>query len=172
MPSKTWSCVAAGLAVIAFSSPVLAGGLENESDAWLSPLPAGSHVVPDKTGKLVACEPPRGEPAPADFRDRCATFLEAKKLYRAPVPSGQAEWVSQADLRGQDIPLTAATIIHLKIAPDGSVSGCDAKTDGAFAELDQHMCNLVSRRAKFSPGLDASGNPQTSDYYFPFKWHI
>jgi protein TonB len=50
----------------------------------------------------------------------------------------------------------------LTIGPDGRVTGCNITQSSGNGALDSATCNILRRRAKFTPARDSNGNP-TSD---------
>jgi TonB family protein len=56
------------------------------------------------------------------------------------------------------------TGVRLMIGTDGRVGGCDVISSSGSAALDAATCNILRRRARFRPALDAEGRP-TIDYY-------
>jgi protein TonB len=53
--------------------------------------------------------------------------------------------------------------VTLTIGPSGRVVGCNA-TGSASSTLKNATCRIATARARFSPALDANGNPMTSTY--------
>ncbi|MES2136833.1 MAG: energy transducer TonB [Pseudomonadota bacterium] len=51
---------------------------------------------------------------------------------------------------------------QLSIGPDGRVTGCNLIRSTGNGALDAATCNILRRRAKFTPARDSNGNP-TSD---------
>jgi periplasmic protein TonB len=62
---------------------------------------------------------------------------------------------------------------ELTIGPDGRVVSCDITQSSGNSSLDQATCNILRRRAKFTPARDSNGNP-TSDTYPtpPIRWQL
>jgi TonB family protein len=50
-------------------------------------------------------------------------------------------------------------IARLNIDPAGNVVACEVQHSSKGDEFGQTVCNALSRRAKFSPAINASGNP-------------
>jgi protein TonB len=61
----------------------------------------------------------------------------------------------------------------LTIGPDGRVTGCTLTRSTGNGALDAATCNILRRRAKFTPARDSNGNP-TSDTYRtpPITWVV
>jgi protein TonB len=60
---------------------------------------------------------------------------------------------------------------QLTIGADGRVTGCNLTRSTGNGALDSATCNILRRRAKFTPARDSNGNP-TSDTYStpPIRW--
>jgi len=62
---------------------------------------------------------------------------------------------------------------QLTIGPDGRVVGCNIIRSAGNGALDGATCNILRRRAKFTPARDSEGNP-TSDTITtpPIVWRL
>jgi protein TonB len=60
---------------------------------------------------------------------------------------------------------------RLAIGADGRVSGCDVTSSSGSPDLDQTVCSLLSRRARFKPALQ-DGQPVASSFQSRFTWAI
>lgn len=62
---------------------------------------------------------------------------------------------------------------ELSIGADGRVVGCNLIRSTGNSALDSATCNILRRRAKFTPARDSNGNP-TSDTYTtpPIRWQL
>jgi protein TonB len=62
---------------------------------------------------------------------------------------------------------------QLTIGPDGRVVGCNLTRSTGNGALDSATCNILRRRAKFSPARDSNGQP-TSDTVStpPIVWRL
>jgi protein TonB len=101
-----------------------------------------------------------------------------------PPHKTQSAQPAQGDVRnyftGDDYPASAQAAgaegtaqARLTIGPDGRVSGCDLIRSTGNSALDSATCNILRRRAKFTPARDSNGNP-TSDSYTtpPIRWQL
>ena len=61
----------------------------------------------------------------------------------------------------------------LTISPTGQVVSCNITQSSGNSALDSTTCNILRRRAKFTPARDSNGNP-TSDTYEtpPIRWQL
>ena len=55
----------------------------------------------------------------------------------------------------------------LTIGADGRVVGCNLIKSTGNGALDSATCNILRRRAKFTPARDSNGNPTTDTYTTP-----
>ena len=62
---------------------------------------------------------------------------------------------------------------QLTIGPTGAVLSCNIVQSSGNNALDSTTCNILRRRAKFTPARDSNGNP-TSDTYEtpPIRWQL
>lgn len=60
----------------------------------------------------------------------------------------------------------------LTIGPDGNVQSCAITRSSGFAGLDKATCDNVSRRARFEPATDGSGNRISGSYSSSIRWRI
>ena len=60
---------------------------------------------------------------------------------------------------------------QLTIGPDGRVAGCSLVQSTGNGALDSATCNILRRRAKFTPARDSNGQPTTDTYTTPpIRW--
>lgn len=64
------------------------------------------------------------------------------------------------------------TTVRLTVGPDGRVSGCDIAGSSGSSTLDQATCNVLKRRARFTPAKDAGGQPTSDTYTQRVTWRI
>ena len=62
---------------------------------------------------------------------------------------------------------------ELTIGADGRVIGCNLIRSTGNGALDSATCNILRRRAKFTPARDSNGNPTTDTYTTPpIRWQL
>lgn len=106
--------------------------------------------------------PPPPPPAPPKI---------AKKL--SPRGSPQS-WVTDDDyppaaLRSGD---AGTTGFRLDVGPDGRVTNCTVTSSSGSSLLDQTVCRLLPRRARFTPAEDENGNKIAAVFQSRFTWRI
>ena len=62
--------------------------------------------------------------------------------------------------------------VQLVVNPAGRVDGCEVLLSSGYNDLDYVTCQLVTKRARFSPAQDENGKPIFSTYREVFKWQI
>jgi len=110
----------------------------------------------------VAPAPPPPPPPPRKVESARARgdvrSLFSSDDYPASAQSAGAEGSAQA---------------QLTIGTDGRVVGCSLVRSTGNGALDAATCNILRRRAKFTPARDSSGNPTTDTYTTPtIVWRL
>ena len=93
-----------------------------------------------------------------------------------PVPRGNpGNWIQPAI----DYPPAAraarrqgTTAFELTVDRNGRVVQCKIVSSSGWADLDHATCVNVTRRARFLPAFDASGNPTTGKYSNRSRWQL
>lgn len=83
-----------------------------------------------------------------------------------------ARWVTDSDYRSRWIRegLQGTARFRLEIAANGKVSDCTITQSTGHAVLDQATCELIVRRARFSPATDSSGAATGGAYISSIRW--
>ena len=91
------------------------------------------------------------------------------------VPRGDpARWVTDSDYRSRWIRegLHGTAKFRLEIAANGKVSDCAITRSTGHAELDQATCDLIAKRARFTPATDGSGAATGGFYTSSIRWEL
>ena len=114
-------------------------------------------VTPPPLVQMQAPPPPRKVQSAAPARGDVRTLFSGDD-YPASAQAAGAEGTAQA---------------QLTIGPNGAVTGCNLIRSTGNGALDSATCNILRRRAKFTPAKDSEGNP-TSDTYTtpPITWRL
>jgi periplasmic protein TonB len=67
---------------------------------------------------------------------------------------------------------TGTTAVRMTIGPDGRVSDCSITASSGSTALDNATCNILRRRARFTPAQDQAGNPISDTYTQRIRWEI
>lgn len=100
----------------------------------------------------VAPAPPAPPPPPRKTQSAQSAKGDLRTLFSAD------DYPAAAQSAGAEGTARAA----LTIGPDGRVVGCNITQSTGNGSLDSATCNILRRRAKFTPARDSNGNP-TSD---------
>jgi TonB family protein len=63
-----------------------------------------------------------------------------------------------------------STEVRLQVSEIGRVEKCDIQRSSGSAALDQATCEVITRRSRFQPALDAAGRPVASIHTGTIKW--
>ena len=84
------------------------------------------------------------------------------------------DWVTpedypSADLRAEN---QGTTGFQLDVGGDGKVTNCTVTSSSGFPSLDSKACQMLMRRARFTPAKDSSGNGIAQTYRNRVRWQI
>ena len=144
--------------------------------APLPPLDLSDQRPPIDTTKLILPplpDIPRVVPSPgpsADVGPRRPTF---EPLEVRPRNDPRA-WVTTSDYRSSWInrEMTGIARFRLEVGAGGRVESCRVTVSSGHAELDRATCDLVSRRARFQPARDSSGEATGGTYTSAVSWEL
>ncbi|MFZ1743700.1 MAG: TonB family protein, partial [Pontixanthobacter sp.] len=60
----------------------------------------------------------------------------------------------------------------VSVGTNGKVQNCQIVASTGHSALDEATCDLVTKRARFEPARDSSGNKTTGDYSTSVKWQL
>ncbi|MES2120162.1 MAG: energy transducer TonB [Pseudomonadota bacterium] len=119
--------------------------------------------IPPVAPRVIAPPAPPPPPAPRKVQSAQSAKGDLRTLfsgddYPASAQSAGAEGTAQA---------------QLSIGPDGRVTGCNLIRSTGNTALDSATCNILRRRAKFTPARDSNGQA-TSDTITtpPITWRL
>jgi protein TonB len=126
------------------------------------PIQTVTQMTPPPYIPPVAPAPPPPPPPPRKVESARARgdvrSLFSSDDYPASAQSAGAEGSAQA---------------QLTIGTDGRVVGCSLIRSTGNGALDSATCNILRRRAKFTPARDSSGNATTDTYTTPtIVWRL
>jgi protein TonB len=64
------------------------------------------------------------------------------------------------------------TAVRLSIGTDGRVSDCSITSSSGSSALDSATCNILKRRARFTPAKDQAGNPISDTFSQRIRWEL
>lgn len=94
---------------------------------------------------------------------------------KAAAPRGNpGSWANTNDypsraLREEREGVTRFTV---SVGPDGRVTSCQITGSSGHNDLDSTTCNLIQRRARFTPATDGEGQPTTGSWSSAVRWEI
>jgi periplasmic protein TonB len=94
---------------------------------------------------------------------------------RAPVPAGDpGGWVTPEDYPKAALKAGEQGVTGFLLAVDsaGRVDTCSVTQSSGSLDLDQATCDLILARARFTPALNAQGQPILGTYRSRVKWLI
>ena len=59
-----------------------------------------------------------------------------------------------------------------RMITDGRVSDCSITASSGSTALDTETCNILRRRARFTPAKDQAGNPITDSFSQRIRWEL
>jgi protein TonB len=62
--------------------------------------------------------------------------------------------------------------VVLTVNAQGKVAGCAVTRSSGWTALDQATCNLLARRARYTPARDSNGNPATGTIDQEIDWKL
>jgi protein TonB len=130
----------------------------------VTPPPLVRMEAPPPPIQTITAPPPQTPPPPprkvqsAQSAKGDLRTLFTPDDYPASAQSAGAEGTSQAEIT---------------IGTDGRVVGCNIVRSSGNTALDQTTCNILRRRAKFTPARDSNGNPTTDSITTPpITWRL
>ena len=105
--------------------------------------PPQSMVLPPQSVPPAAIQPPAHV-----LRDPQERLPASRYFSRDDYPAAAVATRAQGIVR-----------FTVTIGPDGRVIGCTINQSSGSSELDRATCNIMRRRARYTPAMDSSGNP-------------
>lgn len=116
------------------------------------------------------------EACKADLLERWGYSKEAQRAF-AVQPKPKKEWT--AYVSSDDYPKLALyaraggeTRLLIDVGVDGKGSNCRIIAPSGRPELDEMSCKIVTERAEYEPGRDATEAPIKTPFYFVFRWEM
>ena len=100
---------------------------------------------------------------------------EQAHLTTPPIPtSNPGQWLRSNDYPRSPLLMGASAIVHfrLMIDPAGKPSGCNVQQATNSPEFTGLTCQLLLKRAQFTPAHDAAGNAIASYYTNSVRWVV
>jgi protein TonB len=149
--------------------------------APLPPIP-----LPPQPGPTIDVLDP-ADPAPIDYGPLAQPQpTPTVSSSPAPVPSpsftpkaasprtSPTSWISTDDYPARPLRngVEGLSGYRVVIGSDGRVSACEITASSGNSELDRETCRLITRRARFDPATNASGEKVVGTYSGTVRWEI
>jgi protein TonB len=127
------------------------------------PIQTVTQVAPPPYIPPVAPAPPAPPPPPRKVQSATSAKGDLRTLfsaddYPASAQAAEAQGTAQAELT---------------VGPNGTVIGCNLIRSTGNGALDSATCNILRRRAKFTPARDSNGNATTDTVTTPpIVWRL
>lgn len=141
----------------------------------VAPPPAISLPAPGPVLQTVTAPPPIPAPPAAVVIPAPPSPPPPRFTAKPAVPKGRpGDWASDSDYPSRALQLSqeGVTGFHVSIGTDGKVTDCSITKSSGSPELDKTTCDLVKRRARFTPATDGDGNPTTGSFSNSIRWQI
>lgn len=96
-----------------------------------------------------------------------------RTLRSAPVPlDSPGEWLRSSDYPGAMLARGQSAVVRFRLVVDasGAVTGCAIPSSTKGDEFGKVTCNVLTKRARFTPAVDANGRPVASYYVNSVTW--
>jgi protein TonB len=121
-----------------------------------------SPYIPPVAPPVIA--PPAPPPPPAPHKVQSAQSAKANLASYI----NDDDYPASAASAGQE----GTTGFRLDIGADGRVSNCTITRSSGTPALDSATCNIMRRRAKFTPARDSNGNATTDSVSASVVWRL
>lgn len=145
----------------------------------VTPPPVAPPVRIDVAPAPAQIETVRVAPPPAPIQLAPAAPAPPAPAPRAAAVAATPRGNPQSWVTNDDYPARAmreerqgVTGFRLAIGTDGKVVGCQTTRSSGSPDLDETVCSLMTRRARFKPAIGADGSPATGTYSGNFRWEI
>jgi protein TonB len=128
------------------------------------PPPIQTVTAPPPTIPPVIPSPPQPPPPPRKVQSAQSAKGDLRLLF-----NGDDDYPATA----RDAGVEGTVRAQLTIGPTGAVIGCTVTQSSGNNALDSTTCNILRRRAKFTPARDSNGNPTTDTQETPpITWKL
>jgi len=92
----------------------------------------------------------------------------------ARVSNNQGTWVTQGDYKSSWIARNYEGTVgyRLSVGAGGRVDGCAITKSSGVSALDEATCQLITRRARFDPAMNAQGRATGGSYSGAVRWQL
>lgn len=100
--------------------------------------------------------------------------VEASLKSRAKPIGSPGKWVESSDFPANMLSNGQGAVLRFRLIvnPDGTVDNCRITSGAGHKDFWDLTCNLIAKRARFSPAIDSNGNPVKSIYSNSVYWDL
>lgn len=140
--------------------------LSGSSSAWLDA--AACSIILPRVGDLL-------EASAKALKIKVRWHIQAGQsstTFGGAIPFDPPSWIGPSDIPSANYPRhgTGRTEIGFDVGRDGSVTACGITASSGTPELDQRLCDLISKRAAFLPAIDEKGSTHTAHASTAVTW--
>jgi periplasmic protein TonB len=124
--------------------------------------------------EVVNTPPPPAPPAPIVLAPPVPAPPPAAPPKAAVPRSNPGSWATTNDYPSRALreEREGTTGFRVTVGTDGRVTDCQITSSSGHADLDEAACANITRRARFKPATDGSGNPVQGSYSNRIRWVI
>lgn len=128
--------------------------------------------------ELLQSPPPApraAPPAPAPPPPPPPPPPSTKMPPRPATPKGNpSNWVTMEDYPAAALEQKREGMVgfRLKVGVDGRVINCEITSSSGHTDLDESACDAITRRARFTPSIDANGDLAIGTFSGRSRWQI
>lgn len=144
-----------------------------------------------RRGRFTPARDGRGNPAPdrwnysidwkltddmmpvAERSTRTTSCMCVMVVEHLPAPKPRAypdRWLPASDVPPALLATGGSAVVEARISRAGRISRCQVSESSGLPAWDREICNILRRRARFDPGVNAKGRPVPSDWRHYFYW--
>jgi protein TonB len=146
-----------------------------ERSTVVTHLPIITVIPPDTPVKVdtIPFYPPIRDVEPSDQPSGGSGVQKPAFVPKNPAPANSPSgWATTNDYPSASLRLDeqGTTAFRVSVGSDGLVKACDIVKSSGHKRLDQATCDLVTRRARFDPATDKSGEKVVGTYSNSVRW--
>jgi protein TonB len=128
-------------------------------------------TAPAASGPIAASRSPALVEPPPPPSAAGATPVVNRRLR---LIDGPGAFISPQDYPAAALQARQQGTVHFRLAvsAQGRVTHCAVLQSSGHSILDSSLCSLLTRRARFTPATDASGNPMAASIDDQYSWRL
>ncbi len=116
---------------------------------------------------------PKGKPIAASYSTRMTWSLPPLEL-PAATPASRGPWMTHDDYPASENRQghVGSLSFILLVSPAGLPARCTIAVSSGYPVLDKATCDILMRRARFSPAISVTGKATHGYYFGKFRWSL